>query len=170
MEFVSMILHLVISCDPCIGRQIHTYLIIACISDISVKSDLKFYFMGICKDITVIFAICIFFKVDRKESNTVTWLFTEYDVARGILKFQCKTWEVHATSYSVKPLYYLYPINKHIWKCSDVFGLYDQSSWTTNILYLTNKETDLYVNCNISLFYSDRTLIILYLCKILLIM
>ena len=26
---------------------------------------------------------------------------TEYDVARGILKFQCKTWEVRATSYSV---------------------------------------------------------------------
>ena len=26
---------------------------------------------------------------------------TEYDVARGILKFQCKTWEGRATSYSV---------------------------------------------------------------------
>ena len=46
-----MILHLVINCDPCVDHQIHTYLIIACISDISVKSDLKFYFMGICKDI-----------------------------------------------------------------------------------------------------------------------
>ena len=29
------------------------------------------------------------------------WLFTEYDVAWGILKFQCKTWEFRATSYSV---------------------------------------------------------------------
>ena len=28
-------------------------------------------------------------------------MFTEYDVARGILKFQCKTWEFRATSYSV---------------------------------------------------------------------
>ena len=51
MEFVNMILHLVISCDPCIDRQIHTYQIMACISDVLVKSDLKFYFMGICKDI-----------------------------------------------------------------------------------------------------------------------
>ena len=34
--------------------------------------------------------------------RTVAWLFTEYDLARGILKFQCKTWEFHATSYSVK--------------------------------------------------------------------
>ena len=32
---------------------------------------------------------------------TVAWLFTEYDVARGILKFQWKTWEFRATSYSV---------------------------------------------------------------------
>ena len=31
----------------------------------------------------------------------VARLFTEYDVARGILKFQCKTWEFRATSYSV---------------------------------------------------------------------
>ena len=28
-------------------------------------------------------------------------LFTEYEVARGILKFQCKTWQFRATSYSV---------------------------------------------------------------------
>ena len=66
-----MILHLVSNCDPCIDRHIHTYLIIACISDISVKSDLKFYFMGICKDINTNFAICIFFRVDRKERNTM---------------------------------------------------------------------------------------------------
>ena len=72
-----MILHLVISCDPCVDRQIPTYLIIACISDISVKIDLKFYFMGICKDINTIFAICIFFRVDRKERNTVVRFFTE---------------------------------------------------------------------------------------------
>ena len=65
-----MILHLVINCDPCIDCQIHTYLIIACY--ISIKSDLNFYFMGICKDInTVFFCHCIFFKVDRKERNTV---------------------------------------------------------------------------------------------------
>ena len=47
MQFVNMILHLVIICDPCVDRQSHTYLIIACISDISVKSDLKVYFMDI---------------------------------------------------------------------------------------------------------------------------
>ena len=34
-------------------------------------------------------------------NGTVAWLFTEHDVARGILKFQCKTWEFLATSYSV---------------------------------------------------------------------
>ena len=50
-----MILHLVINCDPWVDRQIHSYLIIACISDSSVKSDLKFYFMGICKDINTQF-------------------------------------------------------------------------------------------------------------------
>ena len=71
-----MILHLVIICDPCVGRQIHTYLIIACISDISVKSDLKFYYMGICKDINTNFCHMYifqnrFFRIDRKEMNTV---------------------------------------------------------------------------------------------------
>ena len=45
MEFVNMILYLVINCDPCVDRQIHTDLIIACISDISVKSDLKVYLL-----------------------------------------------------------------------------------------------------------------------------
>ena len=30
-------------------------LTVPCISDISVKSDLKFYFMGICKDINTNF-------------------------------------------------------------------------------------------------------------------
>ena len=33
--------------------------------------------------------------------HTVAWLFTEFDVQRGILKFQYKTWEFRATSYSV---------------------------------------------------------------------
>ena len=47
-----MSLHLVINCDPCVDHQIHAYLIIACKSDISVKTDLKFYFMGICKNIS----------------------------------------------------------------------------------------------------------------------
>ena len=32
---------------------------------------------------------------------TVARLLIEYDVARGILKFLSKTWEFHATSYSV---------------------------------------------------------------------
>ena len=45
-----MILHLVINYDPCVDLLIHSYLIIACISDISVKRDPKLYFMGICKD------------------------------------------------------------------------------------------------------------------------
>ena len=61
MEFVNMILHLVISCDPCADRHIHTYLIIACISDVLVKNDLKFYFMD----------ICIFFRVVIKERNSI---------------------------------------------------------------------------------------------------
>ena len=51
MEFVNMILHLVINCVPCVDRQIHSYLIIAGIIDISVKNQPKFYFMGICKDV-----------------------------------------------------------------------------------------------------------------------
>ena len=55
MELAYMILHLIISCDPCIDRQIHTYLMVTCISDISVKSDLKFYFMSVCKDININF-------------------------------------------------------------------------------------------------------------------
>ena len=80
-----MILHLVIICDPCVDRQIHTYLIIACAGDILVKSDLKFY--PSIRILIPMFAICIFFRVDRKERNTMVWLFTEYDVARGILKF-----------------------------------------------------------------------------------
>ena len=49
--FVNMTFHLVINCDPCVGRQVHTYLIIACISYVLVKGDLKFYFMDICKKI-----------------------------------------------------------------------------------------------------------------------
>ena len=32
---------------------------------------------------------------------TVAVLLTEYDVARGILKFQCTIWEFRAASYSV---------------------------------------------------------------------
>ena len=73
MEFVNIFLHLVISCDPCVDRQIQTYLIIARISDISEESDLKFYFMGICKNINSNFYhLYISFRVDRKERNTVT--------------------------------------------------------------------------------------------------
>ena len=66
-----MILHLVISCDPCVDRQFHTYLIIACIGDISVKSDLKFYFMGICKDINTSVCHLYIFPSIQKERNTV---------------------------------------------------------------------------------------------------
>ena len=29
VEFVDMILHLLMNCDPCVDRKIHTYLIIA---------------------------------------------------------------------------------------------------------------------------------------------
>ena len=69
-----MILHLVINCDPCIDRQIHTYLIVACISDISVKSDLKFYFIGICKDINTNFCHLYIFqsRQKRKEYSGLT--------------------------------------------------------------------------------------------------
>ena len=40
-------------------------------------------------------------KKKKLKKKTVAWLVTEYDVAWGILKFQCKTWEFRATSYSV---------------------------------------------------------------------
>ena len=84
-----MILHLLISCDPCIDRQIHTYLIMTCISDISVKSDLKFYFMNICKDVNIIFfAICIFSEQTEEKGIQRSDSLSEYDVA------QCKTWEL----------------------------------------------------------------------------
>ena len=66
-----MIFHLVINCDPCIDRQIHTYLIMTCISDISIKSDLKFYFMSTCKDINIYVCYLYIFRIDRKEINTV---------------------------------------------------------------------------------------------------
>ena len=66
-----MFLHLVINCDTCVDRKIRTYLIIACIIDISVESDLKFYFMGICKKYHTNFYHLYIFRVDRKERNTV---------------------------------------------------------------------------------------------------
>ena len=66
-----MILYLVINCDTCVDRQIHTYLIITCISDISVKSDLKFYFMSICKDINSNFCHLYIFQSRLKERNIV---------------------------------------------------------------------------------------------------
>ena len=74
MEFVNMSLHLWINCDTCVDRQIHTYLIIACISDISVERDFKFYFMGICKDInTNFYHLCIFqSRQERKEYSGLT--------------------------------------------------------------------------------------------------
>ena len=65
MEFVNTSDPLLIDCDHCVDRQIHTYLIIACISDISVKSDLKFYFMGVCKDINSNFCHLYIFRVKR---------------------------------------------------------------------------------------------------------
>ena len=70
-----MILHLVINCDPCVDRQIHTYLIIACISDILVKSDLKFYFMGNCKDINTNLCHLYIFqsRQKRKEYSALTF-------------------------------------------------------------------------------------------------
>ena len=41
------------------------------------------------------------FLIYQIRDGTVAWLFTEYDVARGILKFQYKTWEFRGTSYSI---------------------------------------------------------------------
>ena len=46
---------------------------------------------------TVTSALEVYMFITKK----VALMFTEYDVARGILKFQCKTWEFRATSYSV---------------------------------------------------------------------
>ena len=64
-----MILYLLISCDPCVDRMI-----IACISDISVTSDLKFYFMGNCKDINTNFCHLYIFqsRQKRKEYSGLT--------------------------------------------------------------------------------------------------
>ena len=74
MEFLNMILHLLIICESCVDRQIHTYLIIACTSDISVKSDIKFYFMRICKDInTNVCRLYIFQRRQKKEYNGLTF-------------------------------------------------------------------------------------------------
>ena len=67
-----MILHLVINCDPCVDRQIHTYPIIACISDISVKSDLKFFFMGICTDSNFCHLYSFQSRQNRKEYSGLT--------------------------------------------------------------------------------------------------
>ena len=74
MEIANMFLYLVINCDTCVDRQIRTYLIIACISDISVESDLKFYFMGICKDINTNFYHLYIFqsRQKRKEYSGLT--------------------------------------------------------------------------------------------------
>ena len=69
-----MILHLVINCDPCIDSQLHTYLIMTYVSDISVKSDFKFYFMSICKDININFCYLYIFQniQKRKEYSGLT--------------------------------------------------------------------------------------------------
>ena len=69
MEYVNMTLHLVINCDLCIDRQIHTYLIIACTSYISVKSGLNFYFMGIYKDINTNFCHLYIFQSRQKRKE-----------------------------------------------------------------------------------------------------
>ena len=65
--------------------------------------------MGICKDSNTKFCHFYIFQ-SRQKRKEYSGLTTEYDVARGVLKSQCKIWEFRATSYSVKPLYYLYPI------------------------------------------------------------
>ena len=79
MEFINMILHLVISCDPWVDRQIHIYLIVECISDIFVKSGLKFYFMGICKDINTNFCCLYIFQSRQKRKEysgqTLYWIW-----------------------------------------------------------------------------------------------
>ena len=45
----------------------------------------------------------------------VAWLFTEYDVARGILQFQCKTWEFRAASYSVNSQTIIVTVRQLYW-------------------------------------------------------
>ena len=50
-------------------HQIHTYLIISCINDVSVKSDLKFYFMGICKDVNTNFCHLYIFQSKQKRKK-----------------------------------------------------------------------------------------------------
>ena len=69
VEFVNMIPHLGISCDHCVDHQIHTYLIIACIRDVSDKSDLKFYFMGICKNVNTNFCHLYIFQSRKKRKE-----------------------------------------------------------------------------------------------------
>ena len=64
-----MILHLVINCDPCVDHQSHIDLIIVCTSDISVKTDLKFYFMGICKDVRTNFCHLYTFQSRQKRKE-----------------------------------------------------------------------------------------------------
>ena len=124
-----------------------------------LKVILSFTSWVFVRIIISIFAICIF--SEQTEEKGIQWpdSLSEYYVAQGILKFQCKTWEFRATSHSVKPLYYLYPINKHIWKYFDVFWLIGLELLNNFKFTLpTNKEAVLYVSRNISLFYSDRTL------------
>ena len=53
---------------------------------------------------------------------TVAWLFTEYGVARGILKFQCKTWKFRTTWYSVNSQAIIYEPRHEKF----VFGVCDQ--------------------------------------------
>ena len=66
------------------------------------------------------------------------WLLTEYEVARGILKFQCKTWKFRVTSYSVNSHRFISKVctqlNENVrkaktcgnlsWAASGAFGTY----------------------------------------------
>ena len=67
LDTANIEFHFVIYCDPYVDRQIHTYLNIACISDNSVKSDLKIYLSILIQS----FVICRFFREGRTERNTV---------------------------------------------------------------------------------------------------
>ena len=96
-----MILHLVINCDPCVDHQIHTYLTIACISDVLVKSDLKFYFMAICKDInTNVCHLYIFLSRQKRKEYYLFPIKTYLEMLRMFLEYKIRALEqllIHST-------------------------------------------------------------------------
>ena len=57
-----------------------------------------FFFFCFFFVVVVFLFFCVFFFWGGGVQICYSSLFTEYDVARGILKFQCKTWEFRDTS------------------------------------------------------------------------